>query len=106
MKIYHCEDSLEGIFTAIYNTYEDHCIIRDTMVTTIEENLLFSKSVEVIPDPEKTIKVIRTLKRRFGEADYETLCLRRHRRYTGPLRRDWLRSVRRGILWMPLQTPM
>ena len=26
MKIYHCEDSLEGIFTAIYNTYEDHCI--------------------------------------------------------------------------------
>ena len=54
MKIYHCEDSLEGIFTAIYNTYEDHCIIRDTMVTTIEENLLFSESVEVIPDPEKT----------------------------------------------------
>ena len=113
MKIYHCEDSLEGIFTAIYNTYEDHCIIRDTMVTTIEENLLFSESVEVIPDPEKTIKVIRTLKRRFGEADYETLCLalhrrsrRRHRRYTGPLRRDWLRSVRRGILWMPWQTPM
>ena len=50
MKIYHCEDSLEGIFTAIYNTYEDHCIIRDTMVTTIEENLLFSESVEVIPD--------------------------------------------------------
>ena len=68
MKIYHCEDSLEGIFTAIYNTYEDHCIIRDTMVTTIEENLLFSESMEVIPDPEKTIKVIRTLKRRFGEA--------------------------------------
>ena len=31
---------------------------------------------------------------------------RRHRRYTGPLRRDWRRSVRRGILWMPLQTPM
>ena len=47
MKIYHCEDSLEGIFTAIYNTYEDHCIIRDTMVTTIEENLLFSESVAV-----------------------------------------------------------
>ena len=75
MKIYHCEDSLEGIFTAIYNTYEDHCIIRDTMVTTIEENLLFSESVEVIPDPEKTVKVIRTLKRRFGEEDYESLCL-------------------------------
>ena len=73
MKIYHCEDSLEGIFTAIYNTYEDHCIIRDTMVTTIEENLLFSESVEVIPDPEKTVKVIRTLKRRFGEEDYESL---------------------------------
>ena len=75
MKIYHCEDSLEGIFTAIYNTYEDHCIIRDTMVTTIEENLLFSESVEVVPDPEKTVKVIRTLKRRFGEEDYESLWL-------------------------------
>ena len=46
MKIYHCEDSLEGIFTAIYNTYEDHSPVRDTMVTTIEENLLFSESVE------------------------------------------------------------
>ena len=51
MKIYHCEDSLEGIFTAIYNTYEDHSPVRDTMVTTIEENLLFSESVEVVPDP-------------------------------------------------------
>ena len=49
MKIYHCEDSLEGIFTAIYNTYEDHSSVRDTMVTTIEENLLFSESVEVVP---------------------------------------------------------
>ena len=58
MKIYHCEDSLEGIFTAIYNTYEDHSPARDTMVTTIEENLLFSESVEVVPDPEKTVKVI------------------------------------------------
>ena len=75
MKIYHCEDSLEGIFTAIYNTYEDHSPVRDTVVTTIEENLLFSESVEVVPDPEKTVKVIRTLKRRFGEEDYESLCL-------------------------------
>ncbi len=75
MRIYHCEDSLEGIFTAIYNTYQDHADIRDTMVTTIEENLLFSESVEVTPDPEKTVKVIRTLKRKFGEEDYESLCL-------------------------------
>ena len=48
MKIYHCEDSLEGIFTAIYNTYEDHSSVRDTMVTTIEENLLFSESVDCL----------------------------------------------------------
>ena len=75
MRIYHCEDSLEGIFTAIYNTYQDHSHIRDTMVTTIDENLLFSESVEVIPDQEKTVKVIRTLKRKFGEEDYESLCL-------------------------------
>ena len=111
MKIYHCEDSLEGIFTAIYNTYEDHCIIRDTMVTTIEENLLFSESVEVVPDPEKTVKVIRTLKRRFGEEDYESLCLaprsrKRPRRYTVPLQRGFPRSVRRDICWMPWQTRM
>ena len=113
MKIYHCDDSLEGIFTAIYNTYEDHCIIRDTMVTTIEENLLFSESVEVIPDPEKTVKVIRTLKRRFGEEDYESLCLalssrsrKRPRRYTVPLQRGFPRSVRRDICWMPWQTRM
>lgn len=113
MKIYHCEDSLEGIFTAIYNTYEDHCIIRDTMVTTIEENLLFSESVEVVPDPEKTVKVIRTLKRRFGRKImracvwlFHPRSRKRPRRYTVPLQRGFPRSVRRDICWMPWQTRM
>ncbi len=114
MKIYHCEDSLEGIFTAIYNTYEDHCIIRDTMVTTIEENLLFSEVCgggagsgedgEGDPDIETHIwggKIMRACVWLFHPRSRK-----RPRRYTVPLQRGFPRSVRRDICWMPWQTRM
>lgn len=75
MTVYQCEDSAEGIFTAIYNIYEEKRDHRDTMISLTEELFLFAEYVKVTPDREKALKVMRTLKRKFGEKDYEWLCL-------------------------------
>lgn len=74
MTVYKCEDSLEGIFTAIYNTYEDKRDHSDTIISLTDELFLFAEYVEVKPDSEKALKVIRTLVRRFGEENYRWLC--------------------------------
>jgi len=74
MRVYQCEDSLEGIFTAIYNTYEDNCDRMDTRISINDELFLFAEYIPVETDVEKAIKVINTIKRRFGEEDYKRLC--------------------------------
>ncbi len=71
-----CEDSLEGIFTGIYEAYalregHDHLHIR----IGEEENLrLFAVYLHILPDSVKTDKVAQTLKRRLGEQAYLALC--------------------------------
>lgn len=75
MIVYRCEDSLEGIFTAIYNAYEDKRDHQDTIISVTEEAILFAEDVIVQADPKKAEKVLRTLKRRFGEKDSECLCM-------------------------------
>ena len=75
MKIYQCEDSLEGIFTAIYNAYEDRAKPEETMIGLTEELFLFAEYIPVQTDTDKAWKVINTLKRRFGEEDYFWICL-------------------------------
>ncbi|MCM1267024.1 MAG: TIGR03915 family putative DNA repair protein [Bacteroidales bacterium] len=71
-----CEDSLEGIFTGIYDAYalrEGHEHIH--MQIGEEENLrLFAVYVHIAPDPVKTDKVARTLRTRLGEEAYLSLC--------------------------------
>lgn len=74
MVVYQCEDSLEGIFTAIYNAYEDKSKPEDTRISLTEELLLFAKYVPVKVDKSKALKVMNTLKRRFGEEDFQKLC--------------------------------
>ena len=74
MVVYRCEDSLEGVFTAIYNAYEDKRNHEDTLISLTDELFLFAEYLEVIVDGEKVQKVIRTLRRQFGEEDYEWLC--------------------------------
>lgn len=75
-KYFICEDSLEGIFTGIYEAYalrEGHTHVHIQIGE--EENLrLFAVYLPVLPDPVKTDKVVRTLKRRLGEHVYHTLC--------------------------------
>lgn len=75
MTVYRCEDSLEGIFTAIYLAYEEKRDHGDTCLSLNDEPMLFAEDVQVLPDWEKTRKVVKTLNSRFGEKDYQALCM-------------------------------
>lgn len=71
-----CEDSLEGIFTGIYEAYalrEGH--ERVHIQIGEEENLrLFARYLYISPDSVKTDKVAGTLRKRLGESAYHALC--------------------------------
>lgn len=75
MYIYRCEDTLESIFTAIYNVYEDKHHKEEVLLALDEEPRLFAVWHKVEPDCTKYEKVIRTLCREFGEENYRSLCL-------------------------------
>ena len=75
MRVYQCEDSLEGVCTAIYRAYEDHVEHQDTWIRVDEELMLFGEYIPVETDLERAEKVLRTLRRRFGQANYEDLCM-------------------------------
>lgn len=72
--VYQCEDSLEGIFTAIYNIYRDKNNLPDTRICMKEEYMLFAEYIMVKTEPESAVKVMRTIKEKFGAEDYYTLC--------------------------------
>lgn len=74
MLVYQCEDSLEGIFTAVYNAYERKADPSRTMLSYTDELFLFAEYQTVTPEVEKALKVMRTLNRRFGEEDYLRIC--------------------------------
>lgn len=75
MYIYRCEDTLEGVLTAIYQVYEEHRNRDEVRLALEDEAWLFSTEIAVEPDCGRAGKVIRTLKKRFGDKDYEHLCL-------------------------------
>lgn len=75
MVIYRCEDSIESVFTAIYNSYEEKRKVEDTVLSLDDEPVLFAEEVAVIPDLVKVRKVMNTLQKRFGEEDYYSICL-------------------------------
>lgn len=71
-----CEDSLEGIFTAVYDAYalregHEHLHIQ---VGEEDNYKLFAVYVHSQPDSVKTDKVVRTLKSRLGAEVYTTIC--------------------------------
>ena len=71
-----CEDSLEGIFTAIYDAYalrEGHGHLH-VQVGEEDNYRLFASYLHSKPDDVKTDKVIRTVKDRLGEEVYVSLC--------------------------------
>ncbi len=71
-----CEDSLEGIFTAVYDAYalrEGHEHLH-VQIGEEDNYRLFATYMYSQPDPVKTDKVVRTLKSRLGEEVYGTIC--------------------------------
>lgn len=73
--IYRCEDSAEGIFTAIYDAWasvhrhEENKI--EVQNEIWEETVLFAEYIEVLPDAEKSEKVQRSIRLRISEEAYE-----------------------------------
>lgn len=72
-----CEDSVEGVFTAIYEIYEHHMDLDTTRVQTSEdENIrLFATYQSVVTDLEKAHKVTSTIRKRLGEDAYKDICM-------------------------------
>lgn len=71
-----CEDSIEGVFSGIYDAYalrEGHEHIHIQIGE--EDNLrLFASYLHIQPDSVKTVKVAETVRRRLGERAYIDIC--------------------------------
>lgn len=75
INILCCEDSPEGIFTAIYEAYEKKLKPDETRIqlNSCYELTLFANYMTSVSDKTKTEKVVRTLRREFGEEVYYML---------------------------------
>lgn len=75
--VVQCEDSLEGVFSAIYYIYERHLDHSQTCLRVYEEAEyeLFTEYIFTEVNERKTVKVIRTVIREFGEECYRSICL-------------------------------
>jgi len=76
MQILICEDSVEGVFTAVYEAYERKYNHDDTYIQVgSEENFrLFSEYSQITTNNVKAGKVANTLRKRFGVQDFEDIC--------------------------------
>lgn len=74
--IYLCEDTFEGILTAVYNAYEDrHGHEKNKII--ISEGMyhqeLFATYISVDTDYEKAVKVARTMQNKVSQEVYELI---------------------------------
>ncbi len=71
-----CEDSMEGVFSAIYEAYTRKCDPETTHIQIGETDNyeLFSTYIETTADAEKTEKVSKTITRDFGEETFLFFC--------------------------------
>lgn len=71
-----CENSLEGIFTGIYEAYAMRLSHEKLHIQVGEEDnfRLFSDYMNIIPDAGKTAKVANRLKTLMGEEGYLDIC--------------------------------
>ncbi len=75
MIVYQCEDSMEGVFTAICCAYEEGRRPKETRVSLTDELFLFAESVLVETDLQKARRVSEGLRKVFGEDDYFRICM-------------------------------
>lgn len=79
-RIYLCEDSIDGIFTAIYDAWDSR-YGHDNMAIQVQnsknENFnmeLFSEYIKVSASEEKTRKVTKAIKEKISEEAFEMVC--------------------------------
>lgn len=67
--VLQCDDSVEGVFTAIYEAYARKCNLNNTSILIGEEEelRLFAQYEKICTDSDKSEKVARTIKRLAGE---------------------------------------
>lgn len=73
--VFICEDTIEGIFTAVYDAWAARVGHANVEIRTWEaDNLeLFCQYVHIPPDRDKAAKVIRTIKRELGRESFEQI---------------------------------
>lgn len=74
--IFQCEDSLDGIFTAIYDAWSSgygHDNIQIELKNQLMNYQLFSTYIPVTTDYEKAQKVGRTIKKKISLSAYESI---------------------------------
>ena len=79
IKIFQCEDSIDGIFTAVYQAWSSGYGHDNVKIEVCEKNgysdmELFSEYIYVKTDLEKALKVSRSIKQKISEEVYETVC--------------------------------
>lgn len=76
MHIFLCEDSIDGIFTGVYDAWASRLGHQNVSLTTdIPENYtLFDEYITVSTDSEKSRKVADTLRKRLGEEVFSQIC--------------------------------
>ncbi|WP_075717412.1 TIGR03915 family putative DNA repair protein [Roseburia sp. 499] len=76
MYIFLCEDSVDGIFTGVYDAWASHYGHRNISLTTRtpDNYTLFDEYISVTPDAEKSHKVGNTLLQRLGANVYSQIC--------------------------------
>ena len=76
MHIFYCEDSIDGIFTGVYDAWASRYGHADAALTTQKPDnySLFHEYIHVETDSEKSAKVARTLQTRMGTETYEEIC--------------------------------
>ncbi len=75
-KILVCQDSVEGIFTAVYDGWLWGARGLQVEIATCEPEYpeLFSTIMEIPPDSEKAAKVARSVRKKLGETTYRAVC--------------------------------
>ncbi len=76
MYVFRCEDSIDGIFTAVYDAWASRLGHKNIRISCApcEDGTLFCEYIAVGADYEKSRKVSRTLLLRLGTHFYETIC--------------------------------
>lgn len=76
MYVFECEDSLDGIFSGIYDAFDSHLGHNNIRLSSAStDNMeLFCQYRTIISDPLKSHKVAKKLREAFGIEGFEMLC--------------------------------